>query len=234
MVLLNEYARYLISKENLVFPLASKVETAYRCIEKNFKLDPFDQVHFVAALYHAVQYFQPTHVIQTGTCTGVSLMAMLIAASDSGKSIHITSIDPEPDYYAFSNQPVRTARLVVRQCGFDRYVNFVKGYSGTAPPCSPLPGNLLLSFPPSFDMLVVDGDHSFKGAYTDLTVGYDTLRGDKPIIFVHDYNSIPEVRAAVDLWLNRSGLVFQAFKTEKPCGLAIIQVFNKNNKNRRN
>lgn len=225
MTTLNQYAAYYSAQRHRMRHIAEKIESVYKPIDNDFKLDPTDQVHFAVALYHAISFFKPEQVVQTGTFTGVSAIAMLNAANDHGIPIHITTIDPEPEYYFNTKNAVDIARQAVRHHPMGQRVTFIKGYSGPSPEeeRNGPPGRRLEHLPCIYDMIVIDGDHSFKGAYNDLKKGYKKLRNGKGVMFVHDYNGIPEVRAAVDLWINRSGTANQAINTEHPCGLAIIQ-----------
>lgn len=210
-----------ITKEKV----ADRVEQAYKFFDQNFSLDPTDQIYFCYYLYQLVQSFKPTKVLQTGTFTGVSAMSMLLSSFDVGAPTDITTIDPEPPFYHSIHNPVSIARQIVTGNKVDEYIHFLKGYSNDAPADDPLPGNILDSLSPEYDMLVIDGDHSFQGAYQDLVNGMKNFRNGQGIIVIHDYNGIPEVRAAVDFWHNKyQNRILYSFKTAQPCGLGIFQV----------
>lgn len=221
---LGEYAKVQLGWQDTSASIVSEIECAYQCHNPKFKLDPNDQVHFAVALYHAVRFFQPARIIQTGTFTGVSLIAILKAARKYQLPIHITTIDPEPKQYNNVDNPVDIAREIVHREGLDPFVIFLKGYSGDKAGSDGLPYDLLKTLPSTFDMLVVDGDHSFQGAYGDLRHGCSLLRGDGGLVFVHDYNGIAQVKAAVDLWLNRTENIVDAIRTGSPSGLAMFQL----------
>lgn len=225
-----EFSHHLISRTSETQDIARRVQDQYRQThDPEFTLDPLDQVHYVAALYHAVRFFQPERVLQIGTFTGVSLVAMLTAASDCDLPIEVTTIDPEPEQYFMTRRPVQIARKVVEANRYDRRVRFIQGYSCAASEKNGAPEHMLAKLDASYHMLVVDGDHSFRGAYNDLKIGESKLENNSGVVIVHDYNGIPEVRAAVDLWINQSKCVQHAFSTEHRCGLVVAKVEDSKN-----
>lgn len=224
-----EFARFEKQSGTSVYDVAQRVEAAYKFFDPNFALDPTDQVYYSYYLYQLVRFFKPRRIVQTGTFTGVSAVAMLLASFDAGSPAVIDSIDPEPNFYHHTHNPVSIARQVVAHGKWEERIHFLKGYSCAAPAGDPLPGNLLASLSPDYDLFLVDGDHSFKGALGDLENGMSALRNGKGIIVVHDYNGIREVRAAVDFWRHKHpGRISHEFSTSQPCGLGIFQLSNEN------
>lgn len=72
--------------------------------------------------------------------------------------------------------------------------------------------------PAQYDVVHVDGDHSYKGCLIDLTLG---LAMNPQLLLVDDYQAIGEVRAATDDFAQHMGLTVEAFETVN--GLAVIR-----------
>jgi predicted O-methyltransferase YrrM len=182
-----------------------RVRAAYDRVHP-LDLSDDDLATFLGVLYLAVRYWEPRVVVQTGTFVGTSSVALALGMADNGHGVLYT-VDPEPRSYFGIREPVAIARTVVAASGLGRYVQFVRGYAT-------LPfdrGRMALPVAPTwclrdlpcgeYDLLVVDGDHTFNGCYLDLVHGAARLATDGPrIVIVHDYLGIREVRAAVRDW----------------------------------
>jgi predicted O-methyltransferase YrrM len=184
---------------------------------------------FLAFLYHLVRHYQPLTVVQVGTFVGASAAAIALGLRDNRRG-RLFTIDPEPREYFFVQHPVSIARRVLHEAGLARYVRFVRGYS-TVPgdhgrmrlPRRPL-WRLIRAVPATYDILVVDGDHTFAGCYCDLLYGALRLAASGPrLIVVHDYLGIADVRRAVRLW-RRTHLPSALRVVPSPCGIAILKV----------
>jgi len=185
---------------------------------------------FLNILYRVVRYFRPRLVVQTGTATGASSIAIGLGLLDN-RSGGLITIDPEPPSYFGVAQPVDIARAAVARAGLSRVVRFDRGYSTVALDI----GRMQLPSGPSWrlpavmasapaDLVVVDGDHTPLGAHLDLAYGGRALAPDGPSLIVcHDYRSIRAVRAAFDAWTDLAHPRFVHI-VESPCGIAIAQV----------
>jgi hypothetical protein len=213
--------------------LCRRIEAIYRKQGVEMTTDPIDQQFYLSALYTIIKAIDARHVIETGTFAGYSTAAMACAMNDLHTDGVIESIDPAPPRYGgFDlNNPVSVAsRVLIRS--FPHRVILHRGYSVQAWDDSrnalpQVPQGILTdlaSRKPKTDFLLVDGDHSYPGAYWDLKVGCRSLKPDGPrLIFVHDYHSIPDVRQAVRDWRrqNDQWIVFRAYS--KNSGFALLQ-----------
>ena len=225
---INQFREFYFREQSRVPEMLSRLTLMYRAHDPGFRLDPSDQVYFSSVLYLLVRFFHPRRILQTGTLTGMSMAAMLLGADDAELETAVVTIDPEPELYGWVVRPVDLAKAVAEESGWADWVRFLKGYSGPAPQDegdSPLPAGLVSEQQADFDMAVVDGDHAFRAALADLVGCADKLRTDGPrIVVVHDYNGIPQVRAAVDCWRLRLGNAHSALCTSTPSGVALIQL----------
>jgi Methyltransferase domain len=211
--------------ERLLQRVKAIYDPVFRC-----DLSDADVGTFLSFLYLCVRMFQPNVVVQTGTATGASSVAIALGLRDAGRGVLYT-IDPEPPSYFGVDQPVALARRVVERSALGDKIRFVQGYS-TMPLDA---GRMFLPSAPKWrlpelnrmvrtDMLVVDGDHTFLGCYLDLVYGAAGLASGGPrVIVCHDYLGIPDVRRAVRLWRDS-----QRPRDERlipsPCGIKFFQM----------
>lgn len=193
-------------------------------------LDDEDVRLFLGVLYLATFYFKPRLTLQTGTFVGSSSLAMGLAMKKNRLG-RLYTIDPEPPEYFGVLNPVSIARRVVRDGQLEEQVCFLRGYS-TIPLDS---GRIKLIKRPnwqlpkiagmtSFDMLVIDGDHTFMGCYMDLVYGSSGLDKNGPrLIIIHDYLGIPEVQKAVNKWRAETSSA-QMRVIPCSCGIALVQL----------
>jgi predicted O-methyltransferase YrrM len=191
-------------------------------------LDP-DTGVFLHTLYTAVRVLRPRVVVQTGTWVGFSTVAIALGLEDNGLGV-LHTIDPEPAWYFGVHAPVSTARRVAAESGLDHRIRFVAGYST-------LPGDggrmdlperphwclrSLAGAERGIDLLVIDGDHTFRGCLLDLLTGSAELSPDGPrLVVVHDYRGIPDVREAVRAWrASRPGTRLRVVPCR--CGIALL------------
>jgi predicted O-methyltransferase YrrM len=185
---------------------------------------------FLTVLYRAVRYFRPRLVVQTGTATGASSIAIGLGLLDNQVG-RLVTIDPEPPAYFGVEHPVAVARAAVARAGLSDIVRFDHGYSTI-----PLDvGRMQLPAAASWrlpavtatapaDLIVVDGDHTPLGSHLDLTYGSRALASDGPgLIVCHDYWSISAVRDAFHAWIDVARPKF-VHVVDSPCGIAIAQV----------
>lgn len=212
--------------------LCRRIEQIYGRSGITMTLDRHDQQYYLSALYTVVRMIRAGHIVETGTFVGCSALGMACAMEDYGLTGSIDTIDPAPRQYGISvvQNPVSYARKVFSNEFPDRIV-YHRGYSvrpwdDSRHELPDAPSGILnrLARARRTDLLVIDGDHSYEGAYADLEVGYRGLRVDGPrLIFVHDYHSIPGVRRAIRDWRLRhhNRVAFRAW-TERS-GFALIQ-----------
>ena len=213
--------------------LCRRIEALYRENGVEMTTDPIDQQQYLSALYTTIQFIDARHVIETGTFIGCTAAAMACAMNDLHSGGVIETIDPAPSRYGGFDlkDPVSIATRVLTRMFSDRVI-LHRGYSVQAWDDSrnelpQVPRGILTGLalrPPKTDLLLIDGDHSYAGAYWDLKVGCRTLRPDGPrLIFVHDYHSIAEVRQAVRDWRrqNHPWITFRAYS--KNSGFALMQ-----------
>lgn len=210
-------SRVLRQIQRVVTPPGALADTDLRC--------------FLNCLYLATRQFRPRRVVQAGTGCGLSSLAIALAFEAEGGPGHLVTIDPEPHAYHGIPHPIAWARTVIRAARVGHRISLVRGYS-TLPLDA---GRMVLVNAPTwrlpalrraggFDMLVVDGDHTFLGCYLDLTYGARLLdpRGPR-IIVCHDYLGIPDVHRAVQRWSEtarpRAEVVFPT-----PCGIKVMQI----------
>ncbi|MFD2232814.1 O-methyltransferase [Phaeospirillum tilakii] len=193
--------------------VGERIEAIYRAYNRDFGIDWNDQSYFLTFLYLATRFRAPHSIIQTGTCCGHSAIAMALGLEDGGIDGTIDTIDPEPQAYGDGavTRPVEIARQVARQSGHHHRIRFHRGYSVRAWDAGRIdlvnaPEGVLeqLAVPRSADLVVVDGDHTFPGAYWDLEYGARCLRpGGARLMITHDFKSIPTVRDAVRRWVRQ-------------------------------
>lgn len=184
----------------------------------------------LSVTYLAVRFFKPRSVLQTGTFIGGTSVAIGLALKQNRFGSLIT-IDPEPPEYFGVPNPVSVARRIALESGLEKQIEFVRGYS-----TMPLDGKRqkLVAGPTwqidriarkaPYDMLVVDGDHTFLGCYMDLVHGVSGLSAQGPrLMIVHDYVGIPEVRSAVDRWMASRPSAPREVLTSA-CGIFLAQV----------
>jgi predicted O-methyltransferase YrrM len=214
--------------------LCARIEAIHSLTQHPRGLDRIDQAFFLTALYTIVRRFHMTHIVQTGTYVGDSALAVALALHDAGNGGVLDTIDPEPSQYAGNSlpNPVDLARLSVTAGGLHDHVVFHRGYS-TEPwdrsrgdqPVAPRHLLRTLAASPRYDLLVIDGDHSFEGVLWDLEIGQLCLRPDGPrMIFVHDYHGIHAVREGVRHWIRMRETAIDQRVYDRGCGFALLHV----------
>lgn len=193
-------------------------------------LQDSDLISFLSVIYLAVRFFRARIVVQTGTFVGTSSVSIALALQEN-ECGHLYTIDPEPPCYFGVFNPVTVAREVVARAGFTKRVHFVKGYS-TVPGdagrmrlvSAPTMQLLAVAHQTRFDMIVVDGDHTYQGCYLDLYHGSCGLNAAGPrIIVVHDYLGISDVKRATRIWRSEQKALRMKV-VPSPCGIALLQL----------
>jgi hypothetical protein len=186
---------------------------------------------FLSVLYQLIRFYKPENVVQTGTFTGTSSLAIAKSFTDNNKGMLFT-IDPEPFSYFGVSNPVDIAREVVGRAQMQDRISFIKGYSTIANDKERMylvPGEYWrlkeIAGKVEYDILVIDGDHTFLGCFYDLYYGAAGLSANGPrLIVVHDYLGIPSVKKAVRLY--KSFFPLSEIKIiPSPCGIALIRLY---------
>ncbi len=159
------------------------------------KLEPAD--HY--KLYE-MAYFARGPILEIGRLAGKSTTLLALGARDGPAAGHIFSIE-------LDDKLVPTADASLSARGLRELVTFISGDSATA--VSELDG--------SFDLVFVDGDHSFSGVERDMGALRGRVSAGGSIMF-HDYfhggnddpsNEAYGVRAAVDAGARLNGIAFR-------------------------
>lgn len=194
------------------------------------KIHDQDLKQFLTVIYLAVRFFKPKNVIQTGTFTGLSSMAIAKGFKENKHGLLYT-IDPEPPAYFGIDNPVNIAREAVSSAQLQSEVILVKGYSTVPNDESRMdlvPGKSWclteIAEKVAYDMMVIDGDHTFLGCFNDLYYGAAGLSIKGPrLMIVHDYLGIPAVKEAVRKWKSSHNSV-EIKIVPSPCGIALIRL----------
>ena len=120
-------------------------------------------------LYALVVGTDARRILEIGTSDGTSTLAFLKGAHETGG--HVTSID-------LSDVPV--AEALVDKFDLRKHVTFVRGSSLDVLPSFRRDGR-------EFDLILVDGDHSYAGACEDVRDSAAMLKADGILLF-HDSN----------------------------------------------
>lgn len=193
---------------------------------------PFDDEDlrtFLEVCYQTTRFYRPRVVVQTGTFVGTSAVAIALAMQDNVSGL-LHTIDPEPPGYFGVDNPVDVARRVIAAGGLAHHVQFHRAYS-----TAPLDGTRLqlvaapqwrlkeLARRSSWDVLVVDGDHTGVGCFLDLVYGSVGLAHDGPrLMVVHDYLGIAEVRQATRRFMDRQPCDLKVVPSR--CGIALLRL----------
>lgn len=225
---LEGFVEYFHSESSCCSKLMRRLERVYAKVWP-CTLDDDEIKSFLGTLYLATCYFKPRAVVQTGTFIGSSSLSIALALKRNSLG-RLYTIDPEPPEYFGVSEPVSIARRVVKDAQLSEQIRFLKGYS-TLPldagriKLDPRPHWQLhkISQMLSYDMMVIDGDHTFLGCYLDLVCGAPGLSRQGPrVIIVHDYLGIPDVQKAVNKWRAQSSPLMKVVPSS--CGIALMQL----------
>lgn len=126
-------------------------------------------------LYGFVSLIRPKRILDIGTNMGGSAIAMAMALRDEGLTkSKIVSIDIVETF-------LRKAQAQIDQLELSDYVELVRGDSS------------ITKTLPSFDVVFIDGDHSFEGCLKD----FENVKDKTNYVVIHDSASIDAVRKAI-------------------------------------
>lgn len=132
------------------------------------------------ALREVVTSLDPAFICEIGVRAGYSAFAMLSAAPEA----YYVGIDADAGTHGHIRGGLLHAQAILK-----RYPNAALWI---------VDSQELDSLPPGIDLLHIDGDHSYEGCLSDLSLGWRSGVGH---MLVDDVDYIPDVRRAVDDWL---------------------------------
>jgi predicted O-methyltransferase YrrM len=143
----------------------------------------------------------PRRILEIGTLFGIGAAALYEAARFDGRGLRLTLLDPLDGYYGTDNLDILTGlpineeilRRNLELAGIDReHVDIIKLFSS-----NPEAERRAAAF--RYDLLVIDGDHSYEGVKLDFDV-YSKLVRPGGFIVIDDYASAdwPDVTRFVD------------------------------------
>lgn len=143
--------------------------------------------------YYAIaRYIRPVSILEIGVRLGYSLIAMMEGAGEPLRSVVGCDIEAYvPNSNALAEEQIRK---------FYRGSAKVEFLKADTQRLSSLPGS------ESYDLIHVDGDHTYKGAMHDLEL---TIGRTKWVI-VDDYEFLPGVRKAVDKFVSKKTAIIES------------------------
>jgi len=189
-----------------IMELAELVEPMLRTLPPSSELSAAEQTFIACSdIYaHLPTLYKSTvdrglrRILELGTRTGESTLALLAAAKEVGG--HVTSVDLE-------DCPVAKAR--VREAGLETHWTFL------------LADDLALEWETPIDHLFIDTSHAYEHTLRELRK-YEPLVVPGGVITMHDTTSRPEVwRAIEDHFRGRAD--FRVFRYFHNNGLALIE-----------
>ncbi|NKC00895.1 MAG: FkbM family methyltransferase [Pseudomonadales bacterium] len=142
---------------------------------------------------------RPLHILEIGTLFGIGLAAIYDAIHTQTEKIHMTAIDPLDGYYGNDSLDILTGEPVSRyllnsnmQAVGISDEDFTLIQKLSTDPTLDLGSQL-------YDLVIIDGDHSYEGAKFDFELVRDKV-ADGGLVLFDDYDAPewPEVKAYVD------------------------------------
>jgi predicted O-methyltransferase YrrM len=135
------------------------------------------------AIYYLIAKFKPKDVLEIGTHIGASTtcIASALASVDENKFSKITTVDVR-DVNSFENKPwinfgmKQSPKEMINALGFNNNVDFIVDTSL----------NFSKNCSKKFDFIFLDGDHSAKTVYSEISIALKLLRNNG-IILLHDF-----------------------------------------------
>jgi predicted O-methyltransferase YrrM len=170
---------------------------------------------------------EPVHCLEIGTLFGTAAVVIYDALRGQGKRAHLTLIDPLEGYYNKGSQDIITGQAItedvlrenLRAGRVDEQDVVLIKHLSTDPEA------MRAAAERSYDVLIIDGDHSYAGVKADFE-NYASLVNVGGFIILDDYGSTdwPDVKSFVDQevlqreWLAPVGMewrtaVFRVIKT---------------------
>lgn len=131
--------------------------------------------------YYAIsKFYQPKSILEIGVRFGYSLGSMI-----KGSDVIENIIGVDMNSYEYNS-------IEIAENNIRKYINNNINYNFFLQD-----SHSILELPNFYDLIHIDGDHSYEGKIQDLNL---TIGKCKTLI-VDDYNYLPEVRKAADDWM---------------------------------
>lgn len=140
-----------------------------------------NNIPYESIYYYLGKLFKPKRILEIGTYIGRSLIWLVLG---SGQVELVVSVDNES--YTPNSQSI--AKQSLHDFGFRGNSVFIVGNTKDKSV-----KDQLRKF--TFDLIHIDGDHSYEGCLNDLKLSWELL-DSKGIVIVHDYDA-SQVRKAV-------------------------------------
>jgi predicted O-methyltransferase YrrM len=176
-----EYEKYLHKKYNLsqlpVTPLEQFFTNSEVQVSHYTFLDGTSMVTDLALLRSLASLIPNCEFLEIGTWRGESVMNVAQVAS------HCTSVNLSPEEIIARGFPEKYARL--HACLIKNQPNITEIHADSAQ-------FDFSSLNKKFDLIFVDGDHTYSGVKNDTKIVFDLLKNDDSVIVWHDYGYNPE------------------------------------------
>lgn len=149
--------------------------------ERNIKNDYLDCKRYYEYYYAISKFYQPSSILEIGVRFGYSLGSM-VKASD--KIQFVKGVDCEDPNYG--SNTLKTAEINIK-----KYINSNIKYEFLLQD-----SHLIEKLDQKYDLIHIDGDHSYDGKIKDLNLTLDHCK----ILIIDDYSFFPEVTKAADDW----------------------------------
>lgn len=138
-------------------------------------------------LYALVRMYQPDRVVEIGVSKGLATLALALGLKHNKKGL-LTAVDNWSRKHGGKASSSRRAEALLIESKCQEFVEFRDEASA---PFFAMTGSK------SVDLVIVDGDHSYRGCYEDVV---QALRVAKQLVVVHDSSNLGSVREACSLF----------------------------------
>jgi len=151
--------------------------------------------------YTIARRYRPTRILEIGVRAGYSALAFLEAAHDQGRHQEVVyvGIDGETGTHGGEGGPYLpwAEKILNEPHGPEYKVILLEANTQRALPESVIQ---VLENEGRFDLIHVDGDHTKRGALSDLDLAVGFLMPNG-VILIDDYDRAPAVKEAIDEWI---------------------------------
>jgi len=131
----------------------------------------------IALLRALARQFDECHYMEIGSWRGESLANV---ASIAKECVSVSLSPEEMRSFGASEKEVRTSNFFSKSCGNVKHI----GHNSHTFDFTPYHGK--------FNLVFIDGDHSYDGVLKDTLNAFKLLRNDRSVIVWHDYGKSPE------------------------------------------